>query len=176
MNTSLKMIAGLFVGLFVASLAQAEEPASIPKKVLKELDFMVGKWESEVTDNGVSGGTANGERKWAVGQHCITSTWILDGSGIKMKATGISGWNAKGKAVVEHWYDTNGGYFTVRYPIQKMKNDAWEGTLRFVDADGKEFKGTCRLEKGEDQWSWNAEWGDEGNKTVRKTINRKVKD
>ena len=56
-----------------------------------------------------------------------------------------------------------------------MKNNAWEGTHRFVEADGKEKKGACRLEKGEDQWVYTSEWDDDGKKVTEKNITRKAK-
>ncbi len=108
MNTTLRLSVCLFFGLFVGSLAQAEEPNSIPKKVLKELDFMVGTWETEMMEDGVTVGKATGERKWAPGEYCLAFTWAMELKGKKMEAIGISGWNEKGKAVVEHWYGSDG--------------------------------------------------------------------
>jgi hypothetical protein len=157
-------------------LAQAEEPNPIPKKVLKELDFMVGKWETEMTEDGVKVGKAFGERKWSPGKYCLTFTWSMELKGKKMEAIGISGWNVNGKAVVEHWYGSDGSSLTVRYPIRKMKSDAWEGTHRLVEADGKETKGKCRLDKGDDQWIYTVESEVEGKKITSRNVTRKVKE
>jgi hypothetical protein len=96
--------------------------------------------------------------------------------GKKMEAIGISGWNEKGKAVVEHWYGSDGSSLTVRYPIGKMKSDAWEGTHRLVEAGGIETKGKCRLEKGDDQWIYTVESEDGGKKVTSRNVTRKVKE
>ena len=56
-----------------------------------------------------------------------------------------------------------------------MKRDAWEDTRRFIDAEGREFEGECRLTKGNGQWIYTADWEDEGKK-VMLNVTRKVKD
>lgn len=168
--------AGLFVCVIVASSATADEARPIPKKVLKELSFMVGKWQTEMTEEGVKVGTATHERKWSPGEHCLIMTWCAEKDGVKRYATAVSGWNVKGNAVVEHWYGSDGSSGYVRYPVRKMKADAWEGTHGFIDSDGKEFKGSCRLEKGDDQWIFTFDWEDEGKKVTRRNVTRKVKE
>lgn len=175
MNTTLRLSACLFMGLVGASFVQADE-TEIPKKVLKELEFMVGKWETEMMENGVTVGKATHERKWAPGEYCLLFSWSMELKGKKMKATGISGWNVKGKAVVEHWYGSDGSSLTVRYPIGKMKSDAWEGTHRLVEADGTEKKGKCKLEKSDDQWVYTAEWEKDGKTLTEKNVTRKIKE
>ncbi len=57
-----------------------------------------------------------------------------------------------------------------------MKSDAWEGTHRLVEADGKEKKGKCKLEKGDDQWVYTAEWEEDSKKMTAKNVTRKVKE
>lgn len=174
MNATLKLSACLFMGLFGTSLAQAEEAPEIPKKVLKELDFMVGTWETDFYENDEKIGFATHERKWSPGEHCLIFSASVELHGKKFDATGISGWSAKGKAVVEHWYCSNGASITVRYPLGKMKSDAWEGTHRLVVADGTEQKGECRLEKGQEQWVYTVEREQDGKKMTAKNITRKV--
>lgn len=176
MRNAFTLSAGVFVGLFVVSLANAQDSDGIPKKVLKELEFMVGKWETEMMDGGVTVGKATHERKWAPGKYCLLFSWSMELKGEKVESRGISGWNVKGKAVVEHWYGSNGASITVRYPLGKMKNDAWEGTHRLVEPDGTEKKGKCRLEKGEDQWIFTTEWEEDGKKVTSKNVTRKIKE
>ena len=174
MKFAMSLSACLFLTCFATSFAQAEETASIPKQVLKELDFMVGTWETEMKEDGVTVGKATHERKWAPGEYCLRFSWSMELKGQKMEAIGISGWTVKGKAVVEHWYGSDGSFSTVRYPLGKMKSDAWEGTHRLVEADGKERKGKCRLEKGDDQWVYTAEWEEDGKKITARNVTKKI--
>jgi hypothetical protein len=176
MKVALTLCVGFFLSLVVTSLAIADEATPIPKKVLKELNFMAGKWQTDMTEDGVAVGTATHERKWSPGEYCLIMNWCADKDGVKSYATAVSGWNPKGKAVVEHWYGSDGSYGSVRYPLGKMKNDAWEGTHRFIEADGKEMKGSCRLEKGDGQWIFTADWEDEGKKVTMRNVTRKVKE
>ena len=175
MSIRLSLFCVVLSGLAFSSPLRAEETSSIPDTVLNELEFMVGRWETEMMENGEKVGSATHERKWSVDKHCLVFTWSMELHGEKVEATGISGWNPKGKAVVEHWYGSDGAYLSIRWPIGKMKMDAWEGIHRFVKPDGKESKSPCRLEKGDAQWIFTTEWEDaEGNKVSGKNITRKV--
>ena len=160
--------------LFVNSYSHAQD--GIPKKAIKELDYMAGKWKTEVYENGKKIGTTEHERKWAPEKYCLHFTTTVNINDQSFKASGISGWTRKGRAVVEHWYGSNGASLTVRYPIRKMTADAWEGTYHRVDPDGKERKGPCRLEKkSADEWIYTSEWEEDGKKQSSKSITTRVK-
>lgn len=116
--------------------------SSIPPRAARELGFMVGKWETEMTVNGVRTGTATHEREWAAGKHCLTMSWKAEEKGVPVTAHGISGWDAETKEVIEHWYDSLGRHNSVRWPLAKMKNNSWEGTTtRTYQADRIEGAG-----------------------------------
>jgi len=162
------------VALFVTSMVSAQESDGIPQKVLKELEFMVGQWETDVYENGEKVGTTSHERKWSPGRYCLLFSTSIEMNGEKFDATGISGWTRNGRAVVEHWYGSNGASLTVRYPLRKMKENVWEGTHHLVNADGTKRKGSCKLEKGNAQWIYTVEWEEDGVKKSSRSVTRKV--
>lgn len=164
------------IGLVVTSSASAQDSDGIPKKALKELDFMAGKWQSEVYENGNKIGTTSHERKWSPGKYCLLFSTSVEVNGETFDASGISGWTRKGRAIVEHWYGSNGASLTVRYPFNKMNGNVWEGTHHLVNADGTERKGPCKLEKGDDQWTYTTEWEEDGEKKSSRSVTRKVKE
>ena len=175
MKTTCHVLIASLVCLSFSSNASAADP--VPEKALKELKFMAGKWQTDLTEGGEKVGTTHHERKWAPGKHCLIMTSRAVRNGVETHATGISGWNAKGKAIVEHWYVSDGLSGTVRYPLAKMTEDAWVGTHRFIAADGTEMKGKCRLEKkGPDEWVFTADWEEDGKVLTMKNFTRKVKE
>ena len=176
MKKALSLSLAFVLGLFINSVASAQDKENIPKKALKELDFMAGRWQSEMYENGQEIGTAVGERKWSPEKYCLlfSASFVLHGE--EFEASGISGWTRKGRAIVEHWYASNGASLTVRYPLNKMKDDAWEGTHHLVHADGSERKGPCKLQKGNDQWTYTVEWEENGEKKNSKSVSRKLKE
>ena len=71
MKKALSLSLAFVLGLFITSVASAQDKESIPKKALKELDFMAGRWQSEMYENGEKIGTAIGERKWSPEKYCL---------------------------------------------------------------------------------------------------------
>lgn len=57
-----------------------------------------------------------------------------------------------------------------------MKGNVWEGTHHLINADGTERKGPCKLEKGNDQWTYTSEWEQDGKTLSRKSVSRKVQE
>ena len=137
---------------------------------------MAGKWQTNVYEDDKKVGSSVGERKWAPGKYCLQFSTSLEINGEKFEGTGISGWTRKGRAIVEHWYASNGASLTVRYPLNKMKGNVWEGTHHLVNADGTERKGPCKLEKGNDEWTYTSEWEQDGKTLSRKSVSRKVQE
>ena len=164
--------------LFSAGLSYGgeQEQTGVPEEVLKELSFMVGKWETKMFENGVEVGTATHERKWAPGGHCLIMTWLGEKDGVKIHGTAVSGWNAKTKQVVEHWYCSDGIYVSIHYPFAKMTEDAWVGSASVVEADGKVYREKCRLYKGKDQWVFTSVREVAGQKVTLRNVTRKVKE
>ena len=56
-----------------------------------------------------------------------------------------------------------------------MKGNVWEGTHHLVNSDGTERKGPCKLEKGNDEWTYTVEWEENGEKKSSKEVSRKEK-
>jgi hypothetical protein len=161
--------------LLVATNANAGESATIPKEALRALRFFVGNWESETFENGKKIGRDADKRRWAPGKHCLIMTSSGEERGAKVVASGLCGWDAKAKQLVEHWYGAQGLYAEIRYPLAGMKKDVWEGTFSVVFGEGKAFDGECELEKTEDGFVWTARWEQEGKELVRKSVARRVR-
>lgn len=152
------------------------DPPQVPEKVLKELDFMAGKWEAVATEGDNPYRTLSDERVWSPGKHCLIFAWTgekQDGS--KLYASAVSGWNQGINQVMEHWYYSDGTWFEVCYPVEKMKDSVWEGTMSWCETDGRKISGTCRLEKSKGEYTWIAEWTEEGQKHMAKLRTRKVR-
>ena len=58
--------------------ASAQQQAAIPKKALKELEFMTVTWETEMYENGEKVGKSVGERKWSPNKYCLLFSTKLD--------------------------------------------------------------------------------------------------
>jgi hypothetical protein len=97
MNRILSITVAISIGLVVTSVSNAQDPDVIPKKALKELDFMAGKWQTDVYEDDKKVGSSVGERKWAPGKYCLQFSTSLEINGEKFEGTGISGWTRKGK-------------------------------------------------------------------------------
>ena len=95
-------------------------------------------------------------------------------AGREIEFAGISGWDPKGKQLVEHWHATDGLYVTIRYPLSEMKEQLWSGTLTVTFGDGTQNDGTCTLEKTKDGFVFTARTTLEGKETVRKSIVRRI--
>ena len=175
MRTATFHIATLCALSVLASSAPAGESATIPKEALDALEFFVGNWEDEISVNGEKFGTGADKRRWAPGKHCLVMTSSGEENGAPVAGSGMSGWDAKGKQLVEHWYGSQGLYAAVRYPLSGMKNGLWKGTFTVVFGDGKAFDGECELKKTENGFVWTARWEQEGKEFVRKSIARRVR-
>ena len=86
----------------------------------------VGTWESETFENGEKIGADADKRRWAPGKHCLIMTSSGEESGAKLDTTRLSGWDAQGKQLVEHWYTSQGLYAAIRYPLAGMKKERLE--------------------------------------------------
>jgi hypothetical protein len=175
MRTGAVHVVVLSTLLTIASTATAGEPAEISAEALKALKFFVGNWEGETFENGEKIGTDADKRRWAPGKHCLIMTSSGEESGAQVSSSGLSGWDAKGKQLVEHWYGSQGLYAAVRYPLRDMKDDLWKGTFTVIFGDGQAFDGDCELKKTEEGFVWTARWEQDGKENVRKSIARRVK-
>ena len=85
MKTAWRISLALLVCLSFSVTTSAEETTPIPKKVLKELDFMAGTWETELTEGGEKVGTSHHERKWSPGKHCLIMTSRAERNGVETR-------------------------------------------------------------------------------------------
>jgi hypothetical protein len=159
-----------------SSLAVAAEVTGIPKEALAEMQYRVGKWTSTGFVNGVEQPQLGVETtRWCPGRHCIRISGSFEERGVGIQISGLVGWDAEKKQLVEHWYASDGSYATFSYFLDKKK-DAWVGTFKWVYADGKVHAGESIVEKkNNDLWEWNASCLDDGKKRTWKTINQRVK-
>jgi len=171
-TVSISLLGLVAVGLVSPVVAGGTD---VPRKALEELAYRVGKWKGEGFVNGVKQPTPGYETtKWCPGKRSIRITGFFEEDGVKIKTSGIVGWNAEKQQLVEHWYTSNGGYATFCYSLDKEEN-AWVGTFKWVYADGKIHAGTSRVDrKGDNLWEWNAWCMDNGKKLTWQSINKRV--
>ena len=142
------MFRATFVLVFVTTLclpriSVAQSTPQVPKKILDEMQFLVGEWETEGTYQGADfRGTYAATS--APGKHCL----IMNSKSSAMTATGVNGWDPTTKDIVETWYRTDG--FRIEQRFSHMTESVWEGTVVLQDTSGETQRGTIRLEKGAD--------------------------
>jgi hypothetical protein len=172
MKTTVMALAAV---LFVCGVAVAQGPGpDVPEKVLRELEFMVGNWRTVMTEDGERVGVATHQRRWSPNRKTLIMTWKDNYRGESTSATAVSGWNAKEKAVVEHWYGSDGTYGSITYPLDRMTENSWEGTSQWVLGDGEVTGGKCRLVKGDDQWVFTADRTIDGKRVKVKNVTKKT--
>ena len=119
--------------------------------------YRVGQWKSTGWIDGVEQPNPGHEvTVWDAQKCCIKSTNSFDENGVTIHGTGLIGWDAETKQLVEHWYGSDGSVATFWYFLEKQK-DAWVGTCKMVYADGRVLEGESIVEKkGADEWEWTA--------------------
>lgn len=167
-------LAGLFV--FSVASAIAADKADVPKKALEEMGYRVGTWESKLLTNGVEESKPGHETtRWCSGKRSIRITSTFTENGVEIQTSGLVGWNAEEKQLIEHWYDSDGGYATFCYSLD-TKKDAWVGTFKWVQANGKVLSGDSIVEKkSQDLWECNMSCMDDGKKLTWQSFNKRVK-
>ena len=156
------------------SAVTAQQQDEVPQPALDALQFFVGGWESEDSENDRVLGKSEDVRRWAKGNYCITMVGRGTERGKTIRYSGISGWDARGKQIVEHWYSSDGMYIAIRYPLRDMKDQEWSGTLKVVAGDGTENDGTCELKKTNNGFIFTARATVDGKETVRRSVARRV--
>jgi hypothetical protein len=130
--------------LLVASVAgQAVEP-NIPKDVLASMDYYVGKWKGEGTDDGEVL-RIQFTTRWAPGKHCTIMNMRSKTPDGVVLGTLVSGWDALNKEVVDVSYMSDGSRSVERWKIVSPKVE--EATSTGVNADGKPTDSKFRIEK-----------------------------
>lgn len=176
MRLTLVSFGVLSVVLAVTARGHAAVPSSVPQKALDELAYRVGEWTSTGFSDGVEQPKPGHEvTKWEPGKYCIQIRGSFVENGVEIHASGLVGWDAEKKQLIEHWYASDGSYATFRYALDKKK-DSWVGTFAWIYSDGTKLEGPSVVEKkSPDEWEWNAFYERDGEKHTWRTINRKAK-
>ncbi len=176
MRFAAKMLVVSCVLLVASSWVVAAEPADIPELALKAMEFRVGSWESTGFIDGVKQTKLGKETtKWTPGRYAICCVGQFDEEGKEVHATGVIGWDAERKQLVEEWYSSDGGKATFCYTLDAEKQ-AGIGTFKWVYADGRIYKGeSFILVKTNDEWVWEASYKVDGKTHTWRTVNRRVK-
>ena len=152
------------------------KPATIPSEAYKIMKYFVGAWEGEDVSDGKKLGTNRDERLWAPGEYCLRIEWSGTHDGAAIQCSGICGWDASVKGVVDHWFGTDGSSLMNCYPLDKMQEKVWEGTFRYTTADGKMSEGNCQFTPMPDEGVWIAHSTQDGKELVFKSVARRVKE
>jgi hypothetical protein len=177
MRVAATMLVGLFALAVASALAVAAEPTRIPKEALDEMEYRVGTWESTLFIDGEKRGTNIREvTEWAPGgQYSLRIYQTGVENGVTRHGVCTAGWDPRNKQLVEHWHVSDGVYVSYRYHIDKVKN-AWVGTFRYADTEGKTIEGKSVVEKkSRDEWAWKGTWVENGKERTRSCISRRVK-
>lgn len=147
----------------------------VPEAALNELKYRVGKWESVgYTDGKKQEDLGVETTEWADGQYAtrVKGSWVEGGA--RFYASGLIGWDADKKQLVEQWYVSDGGRATFRYNLDQK--DVWDGSFTWVYGDGRKYEGKSVVEKkSNDEWEWNASYAADGKEHTWRTVNRRVK-
>ena len=144
-------------GLLIAMLAMsaaclpttalAQKAVGIPGEIVKELDSLVGTWESEgkVGDKEQSGGfTCRWARTDEKEKICLVGRFSYKTGDEIRRGITLIGWNAAKECIEDRGFDANGGnvvlYWKVKSPTQ------WQGEVVMVE-DAKEVKSKAVLIK-----------------------------
>jgi hypothetical protein len=144
---------GFVIAVFAVSVAclpqtaLSQEASGIPDEIVKELDSLVGTWESEgkVGDKEQSGGfTCRWARTDEKNKICLVGRFSYKTGDEVRSGTTLIGWNAAKKCIEDRGFDANGGnvvlYWKVKSPTQ------WQGEVVMVE-DGQEVKSKAVLIK-----------------------------
>lgn len=150
-------------------------PPKVPAKAIKAMGYFVGSWEGEDITDGRKLGDNHDQRRWMPGKHCLWINWSGTHDGVASQFSGICGWDPKAKAIVDHWYGSQGDLVMVSYPLDKMKENVWEGTFKYVTGDGKSNEGTCQFTTTPERGVWIARSTQDGKGLVFESIAHRVK-
>ena len=120
------------LGLAVAfaGLVQGQEKTQVPDEIVKELQFLVGKWsfEGRVGDGKVSGTIT---ARWAQGRYCLItqdSIDVAEGDAESIgrnRAAGVIGWEPKNERITHGGFSSDGNAFLNWWKVTESGD--WEG-------------------------------------------------
>jgi hypothetical protein len=132
---------------FPSQTALAQKAGGIPDEIVKELDSLVGTWESEgkVGDKEQTGGfTCRWARTDEKKKICLIGEFSYKtGEEVRSGVT-LIGWNAAKKCIEDRGFDANGGNVTLYWKVESSTQ--WQGEVVMVE-NGKEIKSEAVLIK-----------------------------
>jgi hypothetical protein len=144
-----RLIVTLIVVLIALAgkVSLAQEAAGLPAEIVKELDSIVGTWETK-GKVGDKDQTGKFTLRWARTEDkrkvCLFGRFSYKVGDTEQSGVTLIGWNAARKCIEDRGFDANGGcdvlYWTVKSPTE------WQGEELMVEG-GKEIKGKIRLVK-----------------------------
>lgn len=166
----------LAFAILIPAWSSAAEPTNIPELALKAMEYRVGKWESDGYIDGVKQAKPGHETtKWTPGHYAIVCVQDFEEGGKVMHGTGLIGWDAERRQLVEHWYTADGSTAAYYYTLDANKR-AGVGTFKWVYPDGRFVEGKSVVQmKTDDEWEWNASYMEAGKERTWQTVNRRVK-
>ena len=129
----MRVLVFLLPALFVATVVHGAEQSQVPKKMIGELQGLVGTWEVEgrIGDEKI---TATWSARWAPGKHCLMrrSTRLKEDQ--KIVGIGVIGWDAATETITEQVFFSNNDCALLRWKV--MSPDKWEGVVTgFLDGE-----------------------------------------
>ncbi|TWU28783.1 hypothetical protein [Novipirellula artificiosorum] len=146
----------------------------IPEKAIKAMESFIGTSSitSKQTDDTPS--TGCDKRIWLPGGQTVVISSVHVKDGKSVFGNGTCGWDSNGNALVERWFDTTGLCSNIRYPLDKITDEQWEGTFIATFGDGIEREGTCVLKFTETGREWTAIWQQDDQEMVYKNVAKSV--
>ena len=149
---------------------------AVPKAAIREMQYRVGKWESDMYTDGRKGETRSLEvTRWDPEKHSIRASGYWTEEGVKYHGSALIGWNPEKKQLVEHWFISDGGYATFCYDISKEPN-TWVGSFEWVYGDGRRYEGKSVFQKtSRHRWVWTATFFADEEEHTWRSVNERVK-
>ena len=144
----------LATSMVIGQTQDKESPqTTVPKNVLAEFEYLVGKWTAQFNGEGVTG-TGVSTVSWSIDKQAITQdqSWELTQYG-KLKAVVLVGWDTAKQELVEANFFSGGGGAVRRYKLQSA--GVWVGEAQHFHPDGKAETSKVRIErKNADEYTW----------------------
>ena len=143
MTSRALIFACTIASLVPVSVASAETPG-VPKDVLKQFEFFVGKWTAEGATEGRNA-EATFEFDWVPGKHMLIFHSSWSDTEVKSLGSGIFGWDAAEKRIHTSEFWDNNVYHHRHYTIKS--EEVWEGEqFSGVSRDGKPLRHKAKVE------------------------------
>jgi hypothetical protein len=161
----------------ILQIATAQDPA-IPDEIVKELNGLVGKWESEGKVGGkdqVGGFTCKWARSEDKAKVCLIGHFSYKTEGEVRSGVTLIGWNAAKKCIEDRGFDVLGGNARLLWKIESPT--VWKGDISVVeDAEAITAKADL-VKKSPTEFVYEAEFdnGDTARVVFRKVVTERKK-